>query len=478
MNSKARIIFFKRLFKKSWLTQGLNGVPLYLTTASSSGHRMKKYLGFDYSPYLFYYKNNYAEGSYDAADFPKLWRIIKRRMYGNFSYLIKIRGQYNKIFNVYEPWFKIIRSSNIKKFSDQQLLSWFIKAGHCLIESIDLSHVIEIVSIGLEADLKKHLEKKYSTTEVNKKMQTLANFYKPSFINQEEADLKSLAGLKGGILKRRLSQHASKYYWFRTNYTGSEIVDAKYLLYRLKQLIKQKAVTRSVNKYFFSSQDSHFGKYIKLIVEVADWQDQRKVNIFKAIYHTQIIINEIGRRLSIPIIDLQYLAAFELLKLKKLNDLKKLHTTLKERRRGCFDWISYEKEILVSGQEFKLLEKFYHSVRTRIDSTTLTIEGTVASSGRVIGWVRVCKSLRDISKIKSGDIMVTSMTRPEYLSAMKKAAAIVTDEGGITCHAAIVSRELGIPCIIGTKIATKALKSGDYVEVNANHGVVNILSNK
>ena len=64
------------------------------------------------------------------------------------------------------------------------------------------------------------------------------------------------------------------------------------------------------------------------------------------------------------------------------------------------------------------------------------------------------------------------MTRPEHMHLIGNAAAIVTDEGGITSHAASVSRELGIPCIIGTKIATEVLKDGDLVEVNANHGWV------
>ena len=67
------------------------------------------------------------------------------------------------------------------------------------------------------------------------------------------------------------------------------------------------------------------------------------------------------------------------------------------------------------------------------------------------------------------------MIKPDYLSAMKKAVAFVTDEGGITCHAAIVARELNKPCIIGTKIATKVLKDGDEVEVDADKGVVKIL---
>lgn len=74
--------------------------------------------------------------------------------------------------------------------------------------------------------------------------------------------------------------------------------------------------------------------------------------------------------------------------------------------------------------------------------------------------------------MEKGEILVTVMTSPDFMVAAKKAAAIVTDEGGITCHAAIVSREMKIPCIIGTKIATKVLKDGDIVEVDADKGVV------
>ena len=70
---------------------------------------------------------------------------------------------------------------------------------------------------------------------------------------------------------------------------------------------------------------------------------------------------------------------------------------------------------------------------------------------------------------------MTEMTTPEFVPAMLKAAAIITDEGGITCHAAIVAREMKKPCIIGTKIATKVLKDGDLVEVNADNGVVKLV---
>ena len=103
------------------------------------------------------------------------------------------------------------------------------------------------------------------------------------------------------------------------------------------------------------------------------------------------------------------------------------------------------------------------------------LSGNAASVGKVIGRVKVCTTIASLAKVEDGDVLVASMTRPEYMLAMKKAAAFVTDEGGITCHAAIVAREMHKPCVIGTKNATKVLKDGDLVEVKGSHGLVIIL---
>ena len=94
----------------------------------------------------------------------------------------------------------------------------------------------------------------------------------------------------------------------------------------------------------------------------------------------------------------------------------------------------------------------------------------------VRGVVRLLYSSDDINKVRRGDILVATMTLPNYIPAMEKAAAFVTDEGGILCHAAIISREMRKPCIIGTKIATKIFKDGDRVEVDADRGIVRKLS--
>ena len=103
------------------------------------------------------------------------------------------------------------------------------------------------------------------------------------------------------------------------------------------------------------------------------------------------------------------------------------------------------------------------------------IKGSIAFLGIAKGIVKIVDSVADLPKVKDGDVLVTNMTTPNYLVAMKRAVAFVTDEGGITCHAAIVAREMKKPCIIGTKNATKVLKDGDLVEVDANNGIVKIL---
>lgn len=112
------------------------------------------------------------------------------------------------------------------------------------------------------------------------------------------------------------------------------------------------------------------------------------------------------------------------------------------------------------------------------ENTSGELKGSVACPGPSIIRGSVQKIFRDdeITSFKEGNILVTVMTNPFFVPALKKALAVITDEGGITCHAAIASRELNIPCIIGTKIATKVLKDGDMVEVDAEKGVVRILA--
>lgn len=105
-------------------------------------------------------------------------------------------------------------------------------------------------------------------------------------------------------------------------------------------------------------------------------------------------------------------------------------------------------------------------------SGKLILQGQPASPGVVTGIVNILKSAKEINKIKHGDILVTDMTTPDFVPAMKRAVAIVTNKGGQTSHAAIVSRELGVPCVVGTKTATTTLKQGRVITVDGAAGMV------
>jgi len=103
------------------------------------------------------------------------------------------------------------------------------------------------------------------------------------------------------------------------------------------------------------------------------------------------------------------------------------------------------------------------------------LKGIAASDGVAEGVVKIVEGVKDVSNFEEGDILVAEMTEPSMVIMMNKAAAIVTDKGGITSHPAIVSRELGIPCVVAAKIATKTLKDGMKVKVDGTKGEVYLI---
>lgn len=106
------------------------------------------------------------------------------------------------------------------------------------------------------------------------------------------------------------------------------------------------------------------------------------------------------------------------------------------------------------------------------EERTIITKGLGASPGLVSGAVKIVKDTDELDKVGDGDILVTVMTTPDMVPAMKRANGIITDEGGVTCHAAIVSRELGISCVVGTGDATKILEENEMVTIDGNKGIV------
>jgi phosphohistidine swiveling domain-containing protein len=203
----------------------------------------------------------------------------------------------------------------------------------------------------------------------------------------------------------------------------------------------------------------HIPKKLKDLVDVARelvyFRTLRTDILYELMYFSRPILFEVAQKYDLTFEELQDYSVFDLINGK-----------LEKYEFGKFSAISFGKDFaLIHGDLIK---------DKKLDKVT-EIKGIVAFKGKIRGKVKIAITAYEADKIKEGDILVAPTTAPSFIMAMKKASAFVTDEGGITSHAAITSREMKKPCIIGTKIATRVLEDGDKIEVNADKGIVKIL---
>ncbi|MBI5035921.1 hypothetical protein HZC09_01130 [Candidatus Micrarchaeota archaeon] len=143
---------------------------------------------------------------------------------------------------------------------------------------------------------------------------------------------------------------------------------------------------------------------------------------------------------------------------------------VRERLNGFTVTMQCSRLHVYSGEEAK--QKAEEQLQRTSSEKRGVVKGIPGALGTARGPACIIRHKLLLHKVKPGDILISNTTMPDYVPAMKKAKAVVTDEGGITCHAAIVCRELKIPCVVGTQTATKEFEDGDLVEVDAEHGIV------
>ncbi|MFA6050780.1 MAG: PEP-utilizing enzyme [Candidatus Paceibacterota bacterium] len=178
--------------------------------------------------------------------------------------------------------------------------------------------------------------------------------------------------------------------------------------------------------------------------------------------------------------DCFYLTSDEMLDLasgKKIN-----LSVLKKKRMVAGSMSDFDANVKVMNKA--LLKKFVDDLPQTLKtngkenekrSGISEVRGTVANKGKITGVAKIVRNRKEFEKFKQGDVLITAMTSVDFVPIMSIAAAFVTNEGGITSHASIVSREMNKPCIIGTKIATEVFRDGDLVEVDAEKGIVKLI---
>ncbi len=226
-----------------------------------------------------------------------------------------------------------------------------------------------------------------------------------------------------------------------------------------KQLFESKLCLTDLEKTFFAiGRDFMKGKALR-----------REAMSFAA-YGSEPLHKEIAKRLNLSFLQVRFML-FEEMK-RVLNGEKVDENELTKRTKyviyGLFN--HGEDEVIATGKDAEKYSKLI--AHEEIDLNLKELTGTCACPGKAMGAVKLIHRPEDMSKMQKGDVLVSYATTPDIVSAMRLASAIVTDMGGLTSHAAIVSREMNIPCIIGTKIATKFFKDGDNVAVDATSGIV------
>lgn len=474
-------------------------------------------LGDKVKVYFSYFKGDFCQMWYRRGEFDAQAEWLTRRMVKNPDWALKIIDQV-------EDWSKKFFKESAKfknlplaKMTKEAIIKGFKK----VLRWHDLSHGVGAsVSWFAEADQERvtraiaqmiieQIKKRGLSLEPATAFSLLSTPEEASFVQKEEKDFleiaRKLAVSRSVVtifkktnlnqLARKLkesqpqafklvNQHWQKWTWLPYGYRGPAY-DLRYFLERWQlifkgtispakiskeTLIKERKTKNEQKKLLVRLKfNSYQLKLIKLTQAIVFIKDFRKGALYHGCWAYEPFLKEVGRRLGLTLAEVWAMSPRELE--ETLLKGKFSRRELKARSKEAVIYIDHKRYLTWTGQQAKSFLKSLPKEEV-ITEDVKEIIGTCASPGWARGRVKIVEKSGDMVKMNKGDILVSETTYPALVSAMKKASGIVTNAGGLACHAAIVSRELGIPCVVGTKIANKVLKDGDMVEVDATRGIV------
>ncbi|NMC51244.1 hypothetical protein GYA54_00755 [Candidatus Kuenenbacteria bacterium] len=299
---------------------------------------------------------------------------------------------------------------------------------------------------------------------------------------KEKKELSKIAKVKNnGVQKKLLKRHAKKYEWLEYGLQGKILMlaDFEESLEKIKYEDYEKKLERETAKLLREQREVehlyNVGKTHEKIFKIV--RDSLSVRLYSkdaqffSYYAMENIFREVAKRAGVTLEQVRFLLPSDFKQaLSKNNKLAKMTTgrqnyslTIAHKgKTAC--WVGKEAKQIMKKIK---IQKYQEEIASEEE-----LRGQTAYGGSAKGRVKIINTMQEMAKMHAGNVLVSHMTNPSVVPAMKKAAAIVTDMGGITCHAAIVARELAVPCVIGTKVATQILRDGDLVEVDADKGIV------
>ena len=424
-------------------------------------------------------RNNNISYYYSKKDFKanteKGKIFLKKKSIDNYFRIVE------KFCREYDSFYKELRKANFRKLSNLALLKYVEKSVKLWSYAIGIFKVTQAEGMHY---LVKELEKSVS----KKDALALMTPVELDEVNKELIDWQKI--LIKPFSRKMINSHLEKYPWLvffhSTRQEAQDTINERFRQdkknKKLKNIIAEKKKLRQEQAKIIKKYNN-----IKQLVDVLQKFALARMRI-KSLwagsdYNCIPLFEEIGKRTGESIVNLEKIYLLKdihavLIRGKKLSEKER-----KDRKKSFAVLWKNNRAIYKSGIQAEKLAKRELKELYEIAKTN-EIKGISANSGIARGVAKILLSgdienARRLRKeFRKGQILVTQMTQPNVMDIAGKASALVTNEGGLLSHAAIISRELKIPCLVGTHVATDVIKDGDLVEVDADKGVVKILKRK
>lgn len=421
-------------------------------------------------------------------EWDNLSKLVQKQIEKNNNFLVDLINDSYNLNKHIEEYCLTLEKLDYSKVSKDDLISYWEKYLAMLYEVGAYVIFPLFAEKYLEDKLKEEVNKKFPPEGADKVFQILTTPIKSGVIQKEEESLLKIAIkiVRGMIADSDVDEHLREFAWIKNNKFDGSFFSKEEILERVDHLVKNNPEEKlkayqekiSKSKSDFESFRERFSKekeilsIIDTLQEAIFFRSWRTERYYRNAYFLQSFFVKTANRLGLDkASDIFHLKADEIMDGLQ-NGLRVDSMTIKNRAEGYVLYSNFDKVYIFSGEESDpikdIVKLFYVGDESQI-------KGMVAYPGKAKGPARVILSTKELDRVQDGDVLVTSSTTPDFVPVLKKVVAIVTEEGGVLSHASIISRELHIPCVIGTKTATKILKDGDMVEVDANKGIVKIL---
>lgn len=463
---------------------------------ASSEKEQNELLGFNVAT-----KNNMilnGDEYYQDSDFENNCKVFKRNFDNNNNFFEEFAKKEFEVVKETKEYIEKIKRMNFEKLSKDEIFKNMSEFNRKYIRSFIPGYTRPegFLEIEFKERLKKELKLEKSEIEdIFEKISTCPNYDTLAY-SEEPLNLLKIAkqakdGDKG--IDKLIEKHVQKYAWIKSpvGYETTEFTKDEYI--RRLKFLENENIDNKIDNIIKARKNNDIEyenilkKYnfteslLKMIKAIRDF-------IFLRTYTTEYsdylfytgrktIFSEIAKRCKIDLDDIIMFDCDEILEIIKSDFIVNNLKIVSERKKGfAILWLQEDISTYFGDCALELqaeVSKLYKNNCQESEEDIIT--GTPANKGKITGKVKILLEYEDIFNVEKGDIIVATMTTPDYVSAMEKAVGFVTDEGGITCHAAILSREFNVPCIVGTNNATQKLKNGQLIELDAYNGVIRIL---